>query len=181
MKTKREFRFYTLAEYDKEQKYLERRHREGWKFVRVSGYGIYHFEKCEPCGYVYQLDYNKEGIKDRGEYIQMFADCGWEHVADYVGYSYFRKPIADMNGEEEIFDDNNSKVEMMQRIFVGKVIPLVVMIMLYLFLQFYLPKVLEGLILTVLLYVMRCILILYVMVMIHFFAKYFKYRRSIKK
>ena len=60
MKTKREFRFYTLAEYEKEQKYLERRHREGWKFVRVSGYGIYHFEKCV---IIMNIEYNIPGSR----------------------------------------------------------------------------------------------------------------------
>ena len=181
MKTKKEFRYFSIFNHEKEQDYLREQHKCGWKFVKVSGLCTYHFEECEPEDVIYQLDFNPDGSEHKDEYIQMFADCGWEYIGEFVGYSYFRKPVRDMNGEEEIFDDNNSKVEMMQRIFVGKVIPLVVMIMLYLFLQFYLPKVLEGLILTVILYVMRCILILYVMVMIHFFAKYFKYRRSIKK
>ena len=35
METKQEFRYFTITEYDKEQEYLSRRHREGWKFVEA--------------------------------------------------------------------------------------------------------------------------------------------------
>jgi len=45
---------------------------------------------------VYQLDYNQEGRSHKEEYIQMFTDCGWEYLQDFVGYSYFRKPKAAM-------------------------------------------------------------------------------------
>lgn len=36
METKREFRYYTIMEYDKEERYLQKRHSEGWKFLWVT-------------------------------------------------------------------------------------------------------------------------------------------------
>lgn len=136
MKTKREFRYFTIFDHEKEQDYLREMHRAGWKFTHVSGLCMYHFEACEPEDVVYQLDYNREGRAHRQEYVQMFADCGWEYLQDYVGYSYFRKPVARMHGPEEIFCDDGSRLEMMQRVFRGRMIPLVILFSLALVPQF---------------------------------------------
>ena len=54
---------------------LRTQHKDGWKFVKVTGIGIYHFEQCQPEDVIYQLDYNQEGLKNKQEYVQMFADC----------------------------------------------------------------------------------------------------------
>ena len=75
---------------------------------------------------VYQLDYNKEGLEHKAEYIQMFADCGWEYIQDYVDFSYFRKPAADSNGDESIFCDDSSRIAMMERVYKGRLLPLLV-------------------------------------------------------
>lgn len=80
MQTKKEFRYFTIFQYEQEQEYLHRRHRQGWKFVKVTGIGIYHFERCVPEDVVYQLDYNKDAAENREEYLTMFADCGWEYL-----------------------------------------------------------------------------------------------------
>ena len=55
----------------------------------------------------------------------MFRDCGWEYLQDLVGYSYFRKPVAQMKqGDEEIFCDDESRIEMMKRVLRGRMLPL---------------------------------------------------------
>ena len=138
MKTKREFRFFSILEYEEEQAYLRAMHQSGWKLLRVSGLCLYSFEACEPEDVVYQLDYNKDGLAHKAEYVQMFADCGWEYLQDYVGYSYFRKPARDMHGEEEIFCDDASRLEMMKRVFTGRALPLVVLCSLLFVPQFFL-------------------------------------------
>ena len=75
---------------------------------------------------VYQLDYNKEGLENKQEYVQMFEDCGWEYIQDYVDYSYFRKPASAMHGDEEIFCDASSRLAMMERVYKGRLTPLLV-------------------------------------------------------
>lgn len=127
MKTKKEFRYFNIFQYQKEQEYLRRRHQEGWRFVKVSGLGVYHFEECTPEDVVYQLDYNQEGLEHKEEYVQMFRDCGWEYLQDYAGYSYFCKPAARMDGEEEIFCDDQSRLEMMERVYKGRLMPVMVL------------------------------------------------------
>ena len=126
MEMKKEWKYFTIFNHEKEEEYLRAQHKAGWKFVRVSGIGIYHFERCTPEDVVYQLDYNREGLKNKAEYIRMFADCGWDHIQDYVDFSYFRKPVADMNGDEEIFCDDSSRLAMMERVYKGRMVPLMV-------------------------------------------------------
>ena len=104
--TKKELRWFSIMDYEKEARYLSRMHQKGWKFKRVTMPGIYTFEKCEPEKVIYQLDYNQEGMKNQMEYVKMFEDCGWEYLLEFAGYSYFRKPEAQMSREEEIFCDD---------------------------------------------------------------------------
>lgn len=120
-------RFYSVPQWKQEERFLRNMHNEGWKFVKINGLGVYHFEKCEPEDVVYQLDYNPEGIAHKAEYVQMFQDCGWEYMQDYFGYNYFRKPVAEMhNQDEEIFCDDVSRLDMMNRVFKGRMIPLII-------------------------------------------------------
>ena len=44
MKTKKEFKYFTIFQYEKEQDYLSDMHKHGWKFTHISGIGMYHFE-----------------------------------------------------------------------------------------------------------------------------------------
>lgn len=123
---KTEFKYFTIFDYEKEQDYLRERHLEGWKLTRVTFPGFYHFIKCEPEDVVYQLDYNKEGIAHKDEYVRMFQDCGWEYLMDFVGYSYFRKPASEMREDEGIFCDDSSRLEMVRRVFRGRMVPLLI-------------------------------------------------------
>ena len=128
MKThKTVFRYYTIMEYEKEQEWLSRQHRQGWKLTAAAAC-FYRFERCAPEDVVYQLDYNPEGREHQEEYVQLFRDCGWEHVLDNVGYSYFRKPAAQMQGREEIFCDEASRMEMFRRILCHRMLPLLILL-----------------------------------------------------
>lgn len=122
------FKFFTISECKEEQEYLQEQHRNGWKFRKAVFPNIYFFERCKPEDVVYQLDYNKEGLKEQDTYKKMFEDAGWEYVTEFVGFSYFRKPISEMNGQEEIFSDDTSKADMYQRIWMGRM-PILLVIM----------------------------------------------------
>ena len=136
MDTKKQFKWFTIFEYEKEQDYLREMHKAGWKFIKVKGFGTYHFEKCAPQDVVYQLDYNKDGFSHKDEYLKMFDDCGWEYIQDYAGYSYFRKAVAEDGVAEEIFCDEESRLQMMQRVLKGRMLPLLVIFFGTLFPQF---------------------------------------------
>lgn len=125
-KTKTQFRWFTIPQYKQEEEYLGDMHGKGWKFTGVTFPGVYHFEQCEPENVTYRLDYNQEGIANKQEYVQLFADCGWEYLLDFVGYSYFRKSLGDTNENEEIFCDDESRLDMMKRVFRGRIVPLII-------------------------------------------------------
>lgn len=127
MDTKKEFKYFTIVNHEKEETYLRSMHKEGWKLVRVSGFCMYHFEKCEPEDVIYRLDYNRDGIRHKEEYVKMFEDCGWEYIQDYVGYSYFRKAAAEIEGTDEIFCDDDSRLEMLKRVFRRRMIFLIIL------------------------------------------------------
>lgn len=98
---------------------------------------MYHFEKCTPQDVVYQLDYNQEGLAHKDEYLKMFEDCGWEYIQDFFGYSYFRKAVADNGSTEEIFCDDDSRFQMMQRVMKGRMLPLLIIFLSVLLPQFF--------------------------------------------
>lgn len=175
METKKTLKFFTITEYEKEQDYLRQMHKAGWKFVKVSGFCVYHFEKCTPEDVIYQLDYNQEGIAHKEEYITMFQDCGWEYLQDYVGYSYFRKPASEANGAEEIFCDNSSRVQMMDRIFKGKILPLAAIFLLIL-----VPTFIRNI--NIADYVnagcLGAVILLYLVIFASFYSKYYKFKNK---
>ena len=133
---RKEFKWFTVFEYEDEENYLREMHKKGWKFIRVKGFGTYLFEKCTPEDVIYRLDYNQEGLKNKDEYVRMFTDCGWEHLQVFAGYSYFRKPASDMNADEGIFCDEESKVMMMERVMKGRMMPLAIIFFCFLMPQF---------------------------------------------
>ena len=136
METKKQFKWFTIFQYEKEQDYLREMHKSGWKFVKVKGLGMYYFEKCVPQDVVYQLDYNQDGLSHKEEYLKMFEDCGWEYIQDFAGYSYFRKAVAEDGMVEEIFCDEESRFQMMQRVIKGRMLPLLVLFFAVLLPQF---------------------------------------------
>ncbi len=133
---KTEFRIFTISQYRQEEEYLTKMHEQGWKFRRVDFPGFYRFDKCQPEQVSYRLDFNLEGLKNKGEYEKMFEDCGWEPIQDFMGYSYFRKAGQAGEEKEEIFCDDDSRLEMMNRVFRGKMIPLIIIFLACLVPQF---------------------------------------------
>lgn len=179
MKMKKEIKFFNIVQYEEEAQYLRDMHKSGWKFVKMTGLGMYHFESCEPEDVVYQLDYNQEGLKHKEEYVQMFKDCGWEYLQDAFGYSYFRKPASEMNGEEHIFCDDESRMEMLNRVFKGRLIPLIVLFCCCLLPQFinstffYHSPVLTGF--------LGAVIGLYLVIFLVFAYHYVRYRNGARK
>lgn len=179
METKKQFKWFTIFEYENEQDYLREMHKSGWKFVKVKGFGMYHFEKCIPQDVVYQLDYNKEGLAHKDEYLKMFDDCGWEYIQDYAGYSYFRKAVAEDGVAEEIFCDEESRLQLMQRVLKGRMLPLLVI-----FFATLLPQFLINLLSTHNYFIAAFIggvLAMYIVIFAMCFVKYNQYKDNSKK
>ncbi|MDD6037250.1 MAG: DUF2812 domain-containing protein [bacterium] len=120
------FKFFTVPQYRKEEEYLSEMHEKGWRLTGITFPGFYHFEECTPAHGTYRLDYNPDSTKNHEEYVQLFDDCGWKYLFDFVGYSYFFKEGDSYADNEEIFCDDESRLEMMKRVFKGRVLPLII-------------------------------------------------------
>lgn len=179
-KMKTEIRLFSIVEYEKEQKYLEKRHEEGWKFTGVNFPGFYHFERCEPEAMIYQLDYNQEGLAQKEEYVQMFRDCGWEYLMDFVGYSYFRKPAAELKEDEGIFCDDSSRLEMMNRVFRGRMLPLLGVFLCIIIPQLFIQMSWNAL-KNPLFYTFAVLLVFYLVLFFRFGIQYLRFKKNIGK
>ena len=123
MEKKVVYRISTIADYDREALYLGEMHAKGWKLKEVSYSNLvvavkYTFEKCQPEQVSYQLDFYPMKKSERASYLQLFKDCGWEHITDFNGFSYFRKLHSGIESDEEfeIYNDAAGKLAMVKRI-----------------------------------------------------------------
>ena len=126
-----EKQFFYAAEFEPAAAWLIHMHREGWRLVSTTG-RRYRFEACPGEAWVYHLDFKEEPTADP-DYLQMYRDYGWEYVTQHRHWFYFRKK-ADGEGPEDlsIFNDDWSKMEMIERVIRDKVqrgIPLLVLLL----------------------------------------------------
>ena len=135
MEKKIVYRIFTIADYDREALYFREMHAKGWKLRKVS-YSIllfavkYTFEKCQPEQVSYQLDFYPMEKSERASYLQLFKDCGWEHITDFNSFSYFRKAHSEIesNVEFEIYNDAAGKLAMVNRILRLRLVPVLLLL-----------------------------------------------------
>ena len=96
METKRYFRYFTIADYEREQKWLNAMSRSGWNFVRTNGF-VYTFEKGTPGEYIYKIDLPNESMTDVevDAYYKFMEECGIEIVSSFKFWRYLRKKSID--------------------------------------------------------------------------------------
>ena len=134
MEKKIVYRIFTIADYEREALYFREMHAKGWKLRKVS-YSIllfavkYTFEKCQPEQMSYQLDFYPMEKSERASYLQLFKDCGWEHITDFNGFSYFRKLHSgiESDAEFEIYNDAAGKLAMVKRILTRRMLPILLL------------------------------------------------------
>ena len=135
MEKKIVYRIFTIADYEREALYFREMHAKGWKLREVS-YSIllfavkYTFEKCHPEQVSYQLDFYPMEKSERASYLQLFKDCGWEHITDFNSFSYFRKAHSEIesNAEFEIYNDAAGKLDMVNRILSLRLVPVLLLL-----------------------------------------------------
>ena len=135
MEKKIVYRIFTIADYEREALYFREMHAKGWKLRKVS-YSIllfvvkYTFEKCQPEQVSYQLDFYPMEKSERTSYLQLFKDCGWEHITDFNSFSYFRKAHSEIesNAEFEIYNDVAGKLAMVNRILRLRLVPVLLLL-----------------------------------------------------
>lgn len=102
----KKFKFY--INFEKEEKWLSEMAKQGWELSRKSF--EYEFCKAIPNDAIIKIDYRSFKTNDDFEdYITLFRDSGWEHIAGTKssGKQYFKK--IDASGDNDIFSDVSSK------------------------------------------------------------------------
>ena len=134
MEKKVVYRISTIADYDREALYLGEMHAKGWKLKEVSYSNLvvavkYTFEKCQPEQVSYQLDFYPMKKSERVSYLQLFKDCGWEHITDFNSFSYFRKAYSEIesDAEFEIYNDAAGRLAMVKRILTMRILPILLL------------------------------------------------------
>jgi hypothetical protein len=117
--------FFTIADYQEEERWLRAQHQKGWKLVKMTPPCFFTFEQCQPEDVIYRLDFKNQAT---GDYMQMYEDFGWEYAGKCVGWLYFRKPASQVDTEKEgeLFSDNESKVDMVSHILKRRMLPILI-------------------------------------------------------
>ena len=123
---KTRIRFFTIADFVEEEKWLRDQHRNGWKILKMTFPCFYIFESCEPQDVIYRLDFKNSGQTE--DYMQMLNDYGWEYFEHCCGWLYFRRPAETIDTEEdgELFSDDTTRVEMVNYIIKTRLVPLAI-------------------------------------------------------
>ena len=103
-----------FIDYEKEEKWLLAMAQKGWALK--SALFTYTFRKAPPEDTSIRVDFRLfKHKKDYTDYIALFEDSGWQHIAGYmsIGIHYFKKIREQAN--EDIFSDAASKASRYKR------------------------------------------------------------------
>ena len=109
---KKVWNFFTIAQWEEEEQWLNAMARNGWHLVRINCLLRYVFEKGTPGEYIYKLDLpdNLEHGMDEQAYCNFLAECGIELVCKQKQWLFLRKRAAD--GAFDDKDDLFAKLKM---------------------------------------------------------------------
>ena len=111
MKSKAQFRMFTILDLDKVEEYLHEMHLKGWRY-RTSSFGFFYFDQCQPEDIIYRI-YDSRFLKKCKHELQDFRNSGWELIE--TGFcSILRKPASDILSEEKVYMSKGLRWEVMR-------------------------------------------------------------------
>ena len=110
--TKKVWNFFTIAQWEEEEQWLNEMARNGYNLVGVNGFVRYVFEQGRPGEYIYKLDLpdNLEHGLDGKAYCNFLTECGIEVVCKQKQWLFLRKKAADGPFDEQ--NDMFAKLKM---------------------------------------------------------------------
>ncbi len=111
MKSKLQFRIFTILDEDKKEEYLHEMHLKGWRY-RTSRFGLFYFDQCQPDDVIYCI-YDSRFLKKYKHELQNFRNRGWELIGA-GSCSVLRKSSSNLLPEDQVYMSNNIRWEVMQ-------------------------------------------------------------------
>lgn len=113
MKTKRCFNYFTIADFELEEQWINEMSRRGWHLVSTNGL-IFRFEQGQPGEYVYKIDMpDAIGAARRADYEHFMAECGVEVVARFKEWIFLRRRASE--GPIETADNTRAQLSLVNR------------------------------------------------------------------
>lgn len=114
--TKRVWRFWTIAEYEQEEQWLNEMARDGWALTAV-GFCRFIFRRTRPGEFIYKLDMVERTTQDevKESYFNFLTECGIRIVGEYKDWIYLQKRAAD--GPFDMKNDTYAKLRKVNKIY----------------------------------------------------------------
>jgi len=110
-------KWFWVWQQEQERAFLEEMSRKGLRLARIA-LGKYTFEEDSPRKMIYQMDFRGlDGKVDEKDYLQIYADSGWDYIGKAEGWYYFSQEHVE-GVEASIFNDNASQAKVYQRLLV---------------------------------------------------------------
>ena len=111
MKSKAQFRVFTILDLDKVEEYLHEMHLKGWRY-RTSSFGFFYFDQCQPEDIIYRI-YDSRFLKKYKHELQDFRNSGWELIE--TGFcSILRKSSSNLLPEDQVYMSKGLRWEVMR-------------------------------------------------------------------
>ena len=111
MKSKLQFRIFTILDLDKKEEYLHEMHLKGWKYSR-NRFGFFYFDQCQPDDVIYHI-YDSRFLKKYKHELQDFRNSGWELIE--TGFcSILRKSSSNLLPEDQVYMSKGLRWEVMR-------------------------------------------------------------------
>lgn len=113
---KKVWRFYTIAEYEQEEQWLNEMAKEGWNLTAV-GLCRYIFRRGTPGEYIYKLDVVERTASDevRESYFNFLTECNIRIVGELKDWLFLQKKASD--GPFDMKDDTYAKLRHINKIY----------------------------------------------------------------
>ena len=114
-KIKKVWNFFTIAQWEEEEQWLNSMARNGWNLVRIDFLVRYVFERGTAGEYLYKLDLpdNLERGMDEQQYCDFLKECEIDVVCRQKQWLFLRKKAADGPFNEK--GDNLSRLKKIGR------------------------------------------------------------------
>ena len=114
--TKRVWRFWTIAEYEQEEQWINEMAHDGWALTAV-GFCRFIFRRTRPGEFIYKLDMVERTTQDevKESYFNFLTECGIRIVGEYKDWIYLQKRAAD--GPFDMKNDTYAKLRKVNKIY----------------------------------------------------------------